>query len=113
MDSGGHAVDRQLRQRLRETREQPVTAPPVHDAGAPHVAVVLAAPQELGERELVEHRREVVEQPLRPLGVVGGVRRDDDPAEPERRRERLRDRAELDHVLGRDALEGAAPARRS
>ena len=71
------------------------------------MAVVLAAPDQLGERELVEHARLPVRELLlfeRGLEQVG---REHEPAEPEPRRQRLRGGAGVDHAAGLESLERA------
>ena len=77
-------------------------------ARAAQVAVELAARDEVGERELVEQRRAAVvaasalarRRVREPLGQH-------EPAEPQRRRERLARRARVDDALGRHALQRA------
>ena len=61
----------------------------------------------LGQRELLEHRGAAVGERLLVRQRAGQPRRREHPPEPQRRREPLRDRADLHDPLGRDALERA------
>ena len=88
-------------------RDQRVAAAAVDARGAAQVAVVGAALDEVGERDLLERGQPVVEplarveQPLAPrLGR-------DQPAEPQRGRERLGDRPDVDDEVRPQALERA------
>ena len=71
------------------------------------MAVDLAAGEQPGERELLEHRRAFVVVGLLAQDRVGERRRDDEPARPQRRGERLADRAEVDDAVRRQALQRA------
>ena len=103
MQPGGHALDLEPRER----GEQCVAAPAVGRTGAAQVAVELAALEEGRERELLEHRRAEVRQPLLLDHGRDEPRRHRSPAEAQRGRERLRDRVHVHDVVGRQALERA------
>ena len=87
--------------------EQGVAPPPVDGAHAPQVAVELAAVEEVGERELVEHRRAAIGEQLGLGDALDELRREDEPAEPEPGRERLAGGAGVDHAVGSEALQRA------
>ena len=103
MQAGRHALDLEAGER----GQQCVTAAPVGGAGAAQVAVELPALEERRERELLEHRRAEVGQPLLLRHRRAEPRGQRRPAEPQPGRERLRDRVHVHDVLGREALEGA------
>src|SRR6185312_11391089 len=85
--------------------DQLVAATAIDAANTSHVPVVVAAGEELGERQLIERRREVVDEPLVPLDLPRQAGWSDDPPEAQGGHEGLRDGPDLDDVLGRRALE--------
>ncbi len=85
-------------------REQPVAPPPVGDPHAPHVAVVAAGRDQLGERELVERARPVAVRARSEHGIEE-LARDDEPAEAHAGREALRRGPRVDDVLRRERLQ--------
>ena len=87
MHPGRDAVDRQLGEMLPERVEQAVSASPVRRARAADVAVVVAAREELGQRELLQGRREDVEEQLRARRLVDEMGRRYEPTQPQRWRE--------------------------
>ena len=105
VDARRRALDPALRQLARERGDEPVAALGVGAARAPQVAVVLAGADQVRERELVERGGAGVGGELlrRQRGREPG--RGEDPAEPQRRRERLRRRAEVGDALGVEPLE--------
>ena len=75
-----------------------------HPAQVPVVATRLHQPR---ERQLVESRRAPTGQRLGLDEIVHQVRRREHPADSDARRERLADRPQRDHAVGRQALERA------
>ena len=82
-------------QARRERLDQRVAAAAVGAAAAAQVAVVGAAGDEVGERELLERGQAVIERLARVEQAVAPRRRRDQPPEPQRGRERLGDRADV------------------
>ena len=72
-----------------ELGDEAVAAAAVGLTSAADVAVVGAGREQVGEHELLEHGRAVVGDELGRGDVFGEVAWDDDPAEPQRRRQRL------------------------
>ena len=105
VQSGSDALDLQLRQMPGERSDQAVSPPAVHASSAPDVAIVVAAGKELSEGELVESRREVVKKALGALHLIDEMRRNHEPAKAQCRRQCLRHRSDLHHMLGRHTLE--------
>ena len=105
MQSGSDALDIQFRQVPAERGDQAVSPPSVHAAGTPDMAVVVTAGQELREGELVESRREVVKQALGALHLTDQMRRNDEPAKAQSRRQCLRHGSDLYHVLRGNPLQ--------
>ena len=103
------------RPRSRTRRAAPRRAPstatsppaPVPDPHPPQVAIELAARDEIGQRELLDHGRAAVGEPLGERQLTGQPRRAQHPAEPQRRDQPLARRADVAHALRREALERA------
>jgi len=105
--AGGDALDREFGQLGVESGEKPVSTPPVDPTRPPNMPVVVAAGDEESESQLVDRRRADIQQVLDAAGLLDERGRHDQPAEAERRRERLRGRTEIDHPFGIEALERA------
>ena len=89
-----------------EGGDERVAPAAVDEPRAADVAVQRAALEQDGEPELREHRRAAVVGELLVLDRLGQRRRRDEPADPQRRRDRLRDRAHVGHALRVEALQG-------
>ena len=96
---------------VRERLDQRVAARAVARAHAAQVAVELAAGDEVRERVLLDPRRALVGEVLLAGGSARRGARDDEPAEPQRGRERLARRAGVDDPLRLEPLERADAAR--
>ena len=81
--------------------------PRVHPAHLAQVPVVASRPEQGGQRELVQTRGAAVRQQLLLGDRAGQRRRGEDPAQPDRGRQRLADRAEGEHPVRGDALQHA------
>ena len=96
---------RQSGSRACERRDQPVAAFAVLAAGAPEMAVDLAGGEQPGVGAGgIAGPPESTAQRSRAISAAS-VRRGDEPPEPQRRRERLRRRAEVDDAVGREPLQ--------
>ena len=107
LESGGEPRDAASGQFVGDPRLQGEPACPVLGAQASHVAVVVVRVDEAGEGRLVQHVG-------RPAGAAalrgeraGEPLGDDPPREADGRREALRRRAGVQHVVGRERLERA------
>jgi hypothetical protein len=90
-----------------QRRLQRVAARAVDRSHAAQVAVLLAAQQEVGERELVDGGGAVVEAELRIGHGLDHASRQDHPPQAQAGSERLAGRAAVHDVLGRQALDAA------
>ena len=97
----------ELRQVSGQRREEDVAPFAVDRAQPSQVAVELAAGEEIGEGQLVDRRRAEVGGPLRERDPVGERRGNDEPAEPQARRQDLAGRAGVDDAVRAETLDRA------
>ena len=106
MQPGRDPAGRADRQLAREGGHERGPAGAVDRPRTAQVTVELAALEEVGERELLDDRGAEVVRCLGRDDGVGEPVGNDHPAEPQPRRERLADRAGVQHAVGREALHG-------
>jgi hypothetical protein len=85
----GHAGDAYLRGLAVQGGDQPVSAAAVGRPAAAHVPVVVTRRDELGQRQLLERARVPVGQPLGLADLLDEPGRQDEPGQPQARREAL------------------------
>ena len=107
VQAGGDALDRGVRELVGERLHERVAAGAVAAAHAAQVAVELAALEEVRERLLADPLGAHVGQVLLAADRLEQRRRDDEPAEPQRGRERLARRAGVGDAVGLEALQRA------
>ena len=107
MQAGGDPGDPHAGRVAVQGRDEPVAPAPVGEPRAADVAVVGAALDERGERQLVEHAALAVGRRLRGHHVVDEVRGKDEPPETHAGCQRLARGPGVDDVLGRERLHGA------
>ena len=107
MQSGGDAASVGVRECVGERIEERIAAGTVAGSHAAQVAVEFASGQEVGEGVLLDARSAPVGKQLLALDRLQESGRDNEPADPERRRERLARRARVDDAIEDKALERA------
>src|SRR4051812_17691610 len=99
MKPGGDSADRRLRQGVRERIDQQVASAPIVRTHPAQVSVELTTREEVRERVLLDSRRSTIGEVLDVGHRVEQVPWHDEPAKPQRRRERLADRARVDDPI--------------
>jgi hypothetical protein len=107
MQPGRDAARRHLREVAPEPVDQGVAPAAVDEAGSAQVTIELAALEEVRQGELLDDRRAEVGLGLRPRQFADEPLGDDEPAQPERRCERLAHAPGVHDALGRQSLHGA------
>ena len=107
MEAGGEAGEPRRRRVLGERGDERLALARVDAAHPPQVAVVAARLDQPRERELVQGGRAAVGEVLLVRDRVDQRGRADEPAEPQAGRERLADRADHHHAIGREPLQRA------
>ena len=107
VQAGRHPLHAQPGKSGRQGRHQGVAAPSIDRAHLPQVPIEAVAFEEIGEGELIERRRAVVGVQLGERHPIHERRRQQQPADPEGRRQRLAGGPEVGDNAFRQALEGA------
>ena len=107
MEPARVALDRAVREARAQGGDERVAAGVIGAAGAAQVAVDLAGGQHPRKRAGGDGRAAGVDRPALARDRLGQLGGRDHPAEPQRRRQRLRRRAEVDDPLRREPLQRA------
>jgi hypothetical protein len=107
VEPGGDAARPRVGEVAPERRDQGVAPAAVDEPGPAQVTVELAAPEEVGQGELLDNGRTEVVLRLRPRQFAGQPLGDHEPAQPQRRRKRLAHAPGVHHELRGEPLRRA------